>query len=355
MKPTLLRTLVIVGILTCLAAAVGPVINRLRDLGDVRLATTPSNGQTLVYNTSLVRWTNGVASGGSATNAPVVSQNGTNGGVEINVIDTVTVTWAKSGSNWTATVVAIGAPGVTNYYDYSIITNLTTILTNIFNVAKGGHLTVYSNLTVLQAGPSKLLRTDSNTNVASTTIGNGLAFDGTTLYSTNLAESQLALTDVTTANASTTKHGFAPKYPNDATKYLDGTGAYSVPAGGGGGGASVWVPNTALTYSGGTNLTIDGSGGTNFFVTLTNTAFFVTPSNVPASKATNTSFQVWFMQDGTGGRLVTWTNASFKFPGGSTAAFQPLTNANAVSYISFSMSPFTNGIFVADYGVLDSR
>lgn len=48
-----------------------------------------------------------------------------------------------------------------------------------------------------------------------------------------LAEAALALTDITTNDVSTTKHGFAPKAPNDATKYLDGTGAYSVPAGGG--------------------------------------------------------------------------------------------------------------------------
>lgn len=47
-----------------------------------------------------------------------------------------------------------------------------------------------------------------------------------------LAEAALALTDVTTDNVSTSAHGFAPKAPNDATKYLDGTGAYSVPTGG---------------------------------------------------------------------------------------------------------------------------
>jgi hypothetical protein len=47
-------------------------------------------------------------------------------------------------------------------------------------------------------------------------------------------EDDLALTDVLTANVATTRHGFAPKLPNDATKYLDGTGAYTVPAGGGG-------------------------------------------------------------------------------------------------------------------------
>jgi len=129
----------------------------------------------------------------------------------------------------------------------------------------------------------------------------------------------------------------------------------TIAASGGGGSASTWVPNTALTYSGGTNLTIDGSGGTNFYVLLTNNAFFATPSNVPANKATNTTFTIFFQQDSTGTRTVTWTNASFKWPGGPTAAFQPSTNANAVSYVSFTMSPFTNSIFMGDYGVLDVR
>lgn len=69
-----------------------------------------------------------------------------------------------------------------------------------------------------------------------------------------LAEAALALTDVTTANVSTSAHGFAPKAPNDATKYLDGTGAYSVPAGGGG------VANPTATIS--NNSAINGSAST---------------------------------------------------------------------------------------------
>ena len=38
--------------------------------------------------------------------------------------------------------------------------------------------------------------------------------------------------DNTDLNVSTTKHGLVPKAPNDATKFLDGTGVFSVPAGG---------------------------------------------------------------------------------------------------------------------------
>jgi len=38
--------------------------------------------------------------------------------------------------------------------------------------------------------------------------------------------------DNTDLNVSTSKHGLTPKLPNDATKYLDGTGAYTVPPSG---------------------------------------------------------------------------------------------------------------------------
>jgi len=39
-------------------------------------------------------------------------------------------------------------------------------------------------------------------------------------------DSTLSISDVTTNNVSTSKHGFTPKAPNDATKFLDGTGAW---------------------------------------------------------------------------------------------------------------------------------
>ncbi len=44
-------------------------------------------------------------------------------------------------------------------------------------------------------------------------------------------DAALSTSDITTNNVSTSKHGFAPKAPNDATQYLDGTAAYSVPVG----------------------------------------------------------------------------------------------------------------------------
>lgn len=55
--------------------------------------------------------------------------------------------------------------------------------------------------------------------------------DGTGAWDT-VKDTDLATTDNTTNDVSTSKHGFVPKAPNDATRYLDGTGAWSVPSSG---------------------------------------------------------------------------------------------------------------------------
>lgn len=49
---------------------------------------------------------------------------------------------------------------------------------------------------------------------------------------TTVEESELNLTDVTTANATTSLHGFLLKLDNTATNFMDGTGSWSAPAGG---------------------------------------------------------------------------------------------------------------------------
>jgi hypothetical protein len=48
-----------------------------------------------------------------------------------------------------------------------------------------------------------------------------------------VTDANMTTSDITTNDVSTSKHGFVPKAPNDATKFLDGTGVFSVPAGGG--------------------------------------------------------------------------------------------------------------------------
>src|SRR6185369_9561840 len=112
---------------------------------------------------------------------------------------------------------------------------------------------------------------------------------GALLY-TAVTDALLSTSDITTNNASTTKHGFAPKYPNDATKYLDGTGAYTVPAGGGGGGGSlVWLQRQTASASAQLDFTS--------FLSSTYTAYLFALTNImPATTNTNLLMRV-----GTGG------------------------------------------------------
>ena len=85
-------------------------------------------------------------------------------------------------------------------------------------------------------------------NTSGTNSGNVSVTDGSTIDFTltgqaltaevkdnSITEAKQILSDNTTNDVSTSKHGYAPKLPNDATMYLNGTGTYSVPAGGGGG------------------------------------------------------------------------------------------------------------------------
>lgn len=43
-----------------------------------------------------------------------------------------------------------------------------------------------------------------------------------------IVETDIVLSDITTNNADANKHGLMPKLPNDATKFLDGLGAWSL-------------------------------------------------------------------------------------------------------------------------------
>ena len=72
------------------------------------------------------------------------------------------------------------------------------------------------------------------TTATGTDAGNGSIHkaEWNAAHTVSIAESDLSLSDVTTANVSTSKHGFAPKGDGSASHYLDGTGAYSTPASG---------------------------------------------------------------------------------------------------------------------------
>lgn len=65
----------------------------------------------------------------------------------------------------------------------------------------------------------------------------------TTIGAGKVTEAMQVLADNTTNNASTSAHGYLKKLSNVSTEYMDGTGAWSTPAGGGGSGDTYfpWV------------------------------------------------------------------------------------------------------------------
>jgi microcystin-dependent protein len=61
-----------------------------------------------------------------------------------------------------------------------------------------------------------------------------------------------AASDNTNLNSSVSAHGLLPKLVNDATKYLDGTGHFSVPAATGGGGGTTYTGVNSVNVTGST-------------------------------------------------------------------------------------------------------
>jgi trimeric autotransporter adhesin len=126
-----------------------------------------------------------------------------------------------------------------------------------------------------------------------------------------------ATTDITALNVSISAHGLTPKAPNDATKFLDGTGVWSVPSGTGGS-ATPLAKGTA-TKSGNSSTTVftiaHGMSSTPVFAaviptstdalgsyvtTFDATNITITYSVPPATATNNLTFE-WFAMDASGG------------------------------------------------------
>lgn len=142
--------------------------------------------------------------------------------------------------------------------------------------------------------------------LAKGSAGTYLGSDGTDVAYAAVTDAQLSTSDVTTNNASTTKHGFLKKLSNSATDYMDGTGAWSTPAGGGGGSALLG----AKTYSTGSDTAwASSSSTTTADIDATNAAITVT---IPASGAILAMVELDFTYtvDNHGGFIVLRTGST---------------------------------------------
>ncbi|HEV2349017.1 MAG TPA: hypothetical protein VG028_04125 [Terriglobia bacterium] len=105
------------------------------------------------------------------------------------------------------------------------------------------------------------------------------------------ADVDLSFTDVTTNNSSTTAHGFLPKLNNVSTNFLNGTGAWSTPAGGGNVSASGSPAANQVAYFSSSNditgTTTDTTTTHALFSTATAPAFrAIAGSDLPNPSAT---------------------------------------------------------------------
>jgi len=98
--------------------------------------------------------------------------------------------------------------------------------------------------------------------------------------------------------------------------------------------------------------TINMAAGSMFKLTMTNdNVFFGIPTGFPGTNIDQT-FQLFLIEDGTGGRIPTFTNASWSISGSGTSSNaipSITTNANAVTVLTFTTSPFSSS---KAYGVV---
>ena len=102
------------------------------------------------------------------------------------------------------------------------------------------NLTVIGNTSGTNTGDQTLSGLGGVPTTRSLTV-NGTSADLSADRTFTVTDANLSTSDITDNNVSISKHGFAPKLPNDATKYLDGTGNYSVP------GSNNWVDYSATS------------------------------------------------------------------------------------------------------------
>ena len=361
-----------VGLLIWSAIAQPASTTRLRDLGDVRIATNPTDGAALVYSTAAKRWTNGTASGGGSTNLAENSFT-TNSPGKFPLL----LAAPGSSSNWFVVIHIDGAGNIlespkfygndtnlswngrfsadsgafTNGLKLNGVSVLTNAQTGSANLTNWSALATSAKQDALGYTPLNVANNFSdvaNAATARANIGATVSINGTNVTTPNLQDTATVTLAISGSNITATAvasggslsvNGTNATTPNlkdgsDVTWSIT-SASNAVPAFA----AQTW---NALAYTGGTNVVMDCSLGNSYAahykLTLTGATWMSLPTSIPT---TPKFFYIFFQQPSTGTVVVGWSNV-FKWPGGTAPIVN--TNGSAQSLVLVGTGPFTNGV-----------
>src|SRR5436190_4943561 len=238
----------------------------------VRSNGTSWENYSSTISTGLTQLTGDVTAGpGTGSVAATIAANAVTSG---KILD-ANVTYAKI-QDVSAASRLLGrgsASGSGDVEELTISTGLTLTGTTLTAAGSGGTVTAVTASAPLASSGG------ATPDISLTVPSDATKFlDGTGAFDT-VKDSDLSTSNITTNNVTIAKHGFAPILPNDATKYLDGTGAYTVPAGVSTGdvvGPASAVADDIATFNGTTGKLIKDGGKKIADLVLSNVA--ITPA-----------------------------------------------------------------------------
>lgn len=147
-------------------------------------------------------------------------------------------------------------------------------------------------------------------------------------------EADLSITDVTTANVSTTAHGFTPKAPNNTSLFLRGDGTWAAPATGSTAATQI-VPMSNFVSSGTSGLTI--TANTILYLGQISIPYTITANKISfnaVSTATPGTCKIALFSQSGGTQIFSVTTATISGAGIKTTALSSVSIAAGIYYIA---------------------